>query len=284
MNETSHLAPRDLGGAVQALKKWKGRARLLAGGTNLIPDMRSGALVPEVIVDLSALEDLSSIREVDGMISVGALTIISEVASSEIIRKQSPILASAASNLGNPLTRNRATIGGNLADASPAADTAPPLLVLETSVHTEAGGGKGREIPLDQFFQGPRQTVLEGDEIITEITFPKPRDPARGSHMKLGLRDSMAISVVSIAVMLEMDGKVCQKARVALGAVAPKPIRANRVEDLLVGKEIDPGVIDRCAALVKEEISPISDIRASAEYRTMAASVLLKRAIQQVLG
>lgn len=284
MNETSHLAPRDLGGVVQALKKWKGRARLLAGGTNLIPDMRSGALVPEVIVDLSALEDLSSIREVDGMISVGALTIISEVASSEIIRKQSPILASAASNLGNPLTRNRATIGGNLADASPAADTAPPLLVLETSVHTEAGGGKGREIPLDQFFQGPRQTVLEGDEIITEITFPKPRDPARGSHMKLGLRDSMAISVVSIAVMLEMDGKVCQKARVALGAVAPTPIRANRVEDLLVGKEIDPGVIDRCAALVKEEISPISDIRASAEYRTMAASVLLKRAIQQALG
>jgi carbon-monoxide dehydrogenase medium subunit len=171
-----------------------------------------------------------------------------------------------------------------LADASPAADTAPPLLALEASVHTQRGIGKGREILLDEFFIGPNQTILEADEIITKITFPTPKDRAWGAHIKLGLRDAMAISVVSIAVMLEMDGRLCRRARVALGAVAPKPIRAHRVEGLLEGREIDGRVIDECAGVVKEEISPISDIRASAEYRTLATAVLLKRAIHEALA
>jgi carbon-monoxide dehydrogenase medium subunit len=284
MNGSEYVAPKDLKEAITALRKWKGRAKVIAGGTNFLPDLRSGASVPEVIVDLSGLSDLSYIREENGAVSIGALTTISELATSEIIRRQSPILVSAASRLGNPLTRNRATIGGNLADASPAADTAPSLLALGASVHTERGRGKGRRIPLEEFFRGPRATALEEDEIITRITFPKPRDPAQSAHIKLGLRNAMAISVVSIAVMFEMDGTVCQRARVALGAVAPKPIRASRVEGVLEGKEIDAGVIDECAALVKKEISPISDIRASADYRALATSVLLRRAIQVALG
>lgn len=284
MERMSYFAPKNVDDAIEVLQKSKGRARVIAGGTNFIPDMRSGVVAPEVVVDLSGLGDLPHIKEEKGTISVGAMVSMSEIAACEIIRNHSPILSLAANRLGNALTRNRATIGGNLAHASPAADMAPPLLALDASVHTKRGGGKGRKIAIDQFFVGPNQTVLEEDEIITQIAFAKAKDPARASHVKLGLRDSMAISVVSLAVILEMDGTVCQKARIAFGAVAPKPIRAYRVEELLSGKTIDSKAIDECAAIVEAEISPISDIRASAEYRRLVVPVLLKRAIQEALA
>ncbi len=283
MEGISYCGPKTVDDAIDVLQKSKGRAGVIAGGTNFIPDMRSGVVAPEVVVDLSGLGDLSHIKEEKGTISVGALVTMSEIATSDIIRNHCPILSWAANRLGNALTRNRATIGGNLAHASPAADMAPPLLALDASVCTKGGRGKRRTIAIDQFFVGPNQTVLERDEIITQIAFPKAKDGARASHVKLGLRDSMAISVVSLAVILEMDGTVCQKARIAFGAVAPKPIRAYGVEELVSGKAIDSETIDECAALVEAEISPISDIRASAEYRRLVAPVLLKRAIQEAL-
>jgi len=283
MSEIKYVTPKNLEEAFKAVEKTKGLAKFVAGCTNVIPSMRAEKISPELLIDLSSFEELKYIREESGAIAIGALTTISEIAASEIIRKQIPILYYAASSLGNPLTRNRATVGGNLADASPAADMAPPLLAIEASVHTKCGGGKKRKISLEKFFLGPNKTVLAKDEIITQISFLKPKDSAKGSYIKLGLRNSMAISVVSIAVMLEMKGKVCQKARIALGAVAPIPIRAYRVEKNLEGKEINKEIIQECSAIVKEEISPISDIRASAEYRELATSVLFRRAIQEAL-
>lgn len=283
MSEIKYVTPKNLEEAFKAVEKTKGLAKFVAGCTNVIPSMRAEKISPELLIDLSSFEELKYIREESGAIAIGALTTISEIAASEIIRKQIPILYSAASSLGNPLTRNRATVGGNLADASPAADMAPPLLAIEASVHTKCAGGKKRKISLEKFFLGPNKTVLAKDEIITQISFLKPKDSAKGSYIKLGLRNSMAISVVSIAVMLEMKGKVCQKARIALGAVAPIPIRAYRVEKNLEGKEINQEIIQECSAIVKEEISPISDIRASAEYRELATSVLFRRAIQEAL-
>jgi carbon-monoxide dehydrogenase medium subunit len=283
MNNTEYLTTGDLDEVLEVLAQWKDRARLVAGGTNVIPNMHRGLAYPELIINLCDLDALDHIREEEGIISIGALTTISDVASSEIIRNNSPILSSAAGHLGNPLTRNRATIGGNLADASPAADMAPPLLALGATVHLERAGGKQRQVPLDQFFLGPNKTLLDREELITRITFPKPEDPETGAHIKLGLRNAMAISVASVAVMLEMDGKVCRKAKVALGAVAPKPVRAYGVEKILEGREIDQGLIEECARLVQEEISPISDIRATAEYRIWVTSVLVKRAIQEAM-
>lgn len=283
MDEIEYLNPKDLEEVFRAIKETKGQAKFIAGCTNVIPNMRAEAISPELLIDLSGLEDLAHVREENGSIAIGALTTISEVAASGLICNQSPILSSAASSLGNPLTRNRATIGGNLADASPAADMAPPLLAMEASVHTERAGGKGREISLDKFFLGPHKTVLEDDEIIIQITFSKPKDPAKGSYIKLGLRDSMAISVASVAVMLEMEGKVCRKARVALGSVAPTPIRAYHTEQRLEQGEIDGNTVEECSAIVQKEIFPISDIRATDKYRNSITSVLLKRAILQVL-
>jgi CO/xanthine dehydrogenase FAD-binding subunit len=283
MREISYVEPKDLSEAVKVLGENEGRAKIIAGGTNLIPSMRSGEMVPEVVIDLTSLENFSYAREEGEAISIGALTTIADLISSEIVLRESPILSMAASRLGNPLTRNRATIGGNLVDASPAADMAPPLLALEASVHVVGAGGKGGEIPLDRFFQGPNQTVLRPDEVMTHIQFSKIKNPAWGSHIKLGLRNAMAISVVSIAVMLEMKDDVCQKARVALGAVAPKPLRAYGVEGVLEGARVDSKTLDECSRVVTEEISPISDIRASSMYRTQAASVLLRRAIAEAL-
>jgi len=281
MIETEYLAPRNIDRLFEGIQGRAGQVKFMAGCTNVLPNLRARAISPRILVDLTGIEEITHVREGNGVISIGALTTMTDLASSEIIQKESPILASAARQLGNPLTRNRATIGGNLADASPAADTAPPLLALEATIHTAGPEGKGREIPLDRFFLGPNKTVLDEDEIITRITIPKPKDPWKGSHIKFGLRNAMAISVASVALMLEMKENVCRKARVALGSLSPKPIRAYLVEKELEDREITDEVLARCTVTVNQEISPISDIRGSADYRRLVAAVLLKRAIRQ---
>lgn len=283
MEGMDYLRPRNLRDAFNAIEKTKGLIKFIAGGTNVIPDIRAETLSPKLIVDLSVLKSLYYIKETNRTISIGALTTISEIVKSDVISRVAPILSSAAHQLGNTLTRNRATLGGNLADASPAADMAPPLLALEALIHTKCGQESGRKISLDKFFLGPNKTVLAKDEIITKITFLKPKESVHGSYIKLGLRDSMAISIVSLAVMLQVKNNVCQKARIALGAVAPTPVRAYRVEKELEGREMSIKNIHEIAVLIEKEISPISDIRASAEYRKYETSVLLKRAIQQTL-
>jgi len=284
MADIEYLAPRDLEEALKAMEEWKGRAKVIAGGTNLIPYMRAGWVSPELLIDFSGLKDLDLIKREDETLSIGALTTIAEVASSETLRSFSPILPNAAGHLGNPLCRNRATIGGNLANASPGADMAPPLLVLEASVHTERGGESSREIPLDQFFLGPNKTVLEQDEVITQISFPKPKDSATGSQTKFGLRNADALSIVNIAVMIEMEGKLCRKARVALCPLAPTPIRMYRVEETLEGNEITAELLDECGDMLKQEVTPrLVSIRASAEYRKVLSSVLFKRAVREAL-
>lgn len=139
---------------------------------------------------------------------------------------------------------NRATIGGNLADASPAADTAVPLLVLDAIVVTERDGGRRRQIAIDQFFVGPNQTAVKPDEMIREIFFPKSNGRSRMAYIKLGLRKAMAISVVSIAILIEMGREGCKKVEIGLGAVAPKPIRAYRTEEILMGREVTKELIE----------------------------------------
>jgi CO/xanthine dehydrogenase FAD-binding subunit len=262
---------------LKMMKKWMGRATLIAGGTNVIPDMRAKVATPDVLIDLSHLKSLSYVKEEKKKIRIGGLTTISELASSKMIQKYAPILSEAAQQLGNPLVRNRATIAGNLADASPAADTAVPLLAFEAIVITDK-----RQLPIDRFFVGPNRTVLKKDEMIKEIIFPKANSKTKLSYAKLGLRNAMAISVVSIAILMEIEGERCKKARIGLGAVAPTPIRAYRTEEMLEGKEITGKLVDGCCNVVAKEIRPISDIRASAEYRREMASVLLKRLIQQI--
>ena len=277
-----YFAPKNVTDTVILLWKWKDKAKQIAGGTNIIPDMRAKVLKLDAIIDISHLKNLSYIKEEKGRIRVGGLTTISEIESSQVLKNYTPILSEAANQLGNPLVRNRATIAGNLADASPAADTAVPLLVLEAIVVTEMEKGRRREIPIDQFFLGPNQTVLKKDEMIREIIVPKPNSNRKMGYYKLGLRNAIAISVVSVAILMEIQRKECKKTRIGLGAVAQTPIRAYRTEEVLVGREITSELIENCGYEVTKEVQPITDIRASAEYRREMTSVILRRLIRQI--
>jgi carbon-monoxide dehydrogenase medium subunit len=278
-----YIQPRSLKEPLKLARKSREKVTFIGGGTNVIPDMRAGAIKPAVLIDLSHLKNLSYIKEDKKKIRIGALTTISEIASSKPIQEHAPILSQAAQQLGNPLVRNRATIGGNLADASPAADTAVPLLALGAEVVTASEGGKARQVPIDQFFIGPNRTILKKGEIIKEVNFAKPNSKTKTGYFKLGLRNAMAISIASVAVIMEMRNGGCERAKIALGAVAPTPIRAYRTEEMLMGKEITVELIKTCCNEVAKEVRPISDIRASAEYRREMTSVILGRLIRKII-
>jgi len=255
----------------------------VAGGTIVVPAMRAKTICPEILIDISQLKELSYIREDDGIIRIGALTTISDLGCSDIVRHSATNLLNCCDLFANPLVRNRATVGGNLVHASPAADTAVPLLALDAILEIEVEGGKRRNIPLNEFFVGPHKTKLERNELLKEIHFVRPSSKARMGYMKLGLRTAMAISVASIALMLEMDGNYCFNARVAFGAVAPKPLRIHKVERLLTNKPITMELIEECSEVIISEITPITDVRASSEYRKWAASGMLERSIRNLV-
>lgn len=278
-----YIVPQKLPEALRLLQEWQGQARLIAGGTNVIPDLRAGNLKARVLIDLGALSDLSFIREDKGWIRLGGLTLVAQLAASRLLGKAAPPLSAAAGQFANPLVRNRATLAGNLADASPAADLAVPLIALEATVVAASQGGE-RQIPMDRFFLGPHRSVLRRDELLREVYFPKTRPGAKMDYFKLGLRNAMAVSVVSAALLLELERGRCRKVRIGLGAVAPRPIRARTVEELLEGREITASLIGQCREKVGEEISPISDIRATAEYRKAMAGVLVGRLLQRQSG
>ena len=279
-----YFGPRSVSETLQLLGKWKGEAKLIAGGTNVVPYIRAKVSRREVLIDLSHLKNLSYIKEEKKRIRIGALTTMSELVASLAIQKPARILHDAVWQIGNPLVRNRATIAGNLADASPAADSAVPLLVLDASVVVEKHKGKRKQISIDEFFAGPNKTVLKRDELIREIVFPKPNPSARTAYSKLGLRNAMAISLVSVGVMAELEKGKCNRVRIALGAVAPTPRRACGVENLLVGQVITEELIDQCCEAVQKEIQPITDVRSTLEYRRSMTAVLLKRLLQQVFS
>jgi len=175
-----------------------------------------------------------------------------------------------------------ATLAGNIADSSPIGDTIPPLLVLKASLVAASTRGR-REIPLDEFFTGPGQNVLKADEVITKIRFPAP-SRGRGCFLKLGLRRGTSCSVASVAVWLVAKGNRVEEARIALGGVAPTPIRARMTEKSLVGLRIDEELIEKIARQAQAEINPITDVRASAEYRRAVSSRLLAKALRGALG
>ena len=281
MENTEYLKPKDIDELQLVMAKYKERATVIAGGTNLIPDMRDGVKTPQLLVDVSDLSELTGIQLDDNNITIGAATTIADIADSPVIRENLSILAKAAGELGNPLTRNRATIGGNLANASPCADTAPPLLALEATVHMSDAGGNEQTVPVDKFFMGYKLTRLHRGDVMTHITVPLPAPKSSGGPTKLGLRKAASICVASVALMLVKEDNHIAKARIAFGSVAPQPIRAYELEALLEGNTINDAVLSECDALVKKEISPIDDIRGTQSYRQAATGAILRRNLLQ---
>ena len=277
------IQPRNIVETLRVLKQWGKKGMPVAGGTNVLPDLRDRKVTPEALIDLSRLEALSFIKAEKGGIRIGALTTIAEIEASKLLRKKAPILCEAARHLGNPPVRNRATVGGNLAKASPAADMAVPLLALEAIVGIKGDGSGKRQIPLDRFFLAPNRNALKPGEIIADIFFPLPGPGSKMAFRKMGLRNAMAISVITLGFVLEMRKGICRRVRIAFGAVAPKPMRAYQAENALSGQEMTPELLRTCAGEAAKETSPITDIRAGAEYRRAMASVLLQRTLGEAL-
>ncbi len=244
----------------------------LAGGTDLLVQHKDGAVpTPSTWFDLTAIRDFAGIRLENDMITVGALTTHDDLMRSPLIRKYAPVLVQGCEVIGGPQIRNRGTVGGNLANGSPAADTAPPLYSLEASVELTSRGGS-RWLPIADFFLHVRKTALQPGELITAVRFPA-RAGVQGGFQRLGQRRSQAISKVSVAVT-RASGYLA----IACGSVAPTVIRAPRTEAILRGG----GSLEEACRVIQEEVKPISDVRSTADYRRAMAGVLLRRVMESL--
>jgi CO/xanthine dehydrogenase FAD-binding subunit len=280
MREFDLVIPKSLPNALDALAGSDGETQPIAGGTDMIVNVRAQLAHPRVLVALSEIGELCDIRREDGHIRVGAGVNVSHFLRHPLLVEHADIVRQSAAQFANPMIRNLATVGGNLASASPAADLAPPLLALGAEVELSSKAGK-RVIPLEDFLVGPRKTARRADELITALVWQMPRAHSAGAFYKLGLRQADAISVVSVAVMVEREADHCLGARIALGAVASRPMRAHRAEAVLVGQPLTDAAISEAARTASEECSPIDDLRGSAAYRRRMVGVYVKRMLQR---
>lgn len=273
--------PTELREALELLHEFKAGCKIIAGGTDLIPAARRGRVTSSVhlhIIDISAIKDLEYIIKDNDTIRMGPLTRLSEIEVSSLVKEHVPMLAYAASQVGSLQIRNLGTIGGNLCNASPAADTAPPLLAVDAKVNVRSIDNQ-RLVPLKEFFAGPGETILAPGEILAEVQIPVTEPTAGSCFIKLGRRNAFTLSIVSVATLVKVKDEVFDEVRIALGAVAPTPIRALKAEEYLIGQKASEEVIDEGARAVTSEVEPISDVRASAEYRKDMSYILAKRAI-----
>ncbi len=259
----------------------QGTTRIIAGGTDLLVEIEHGADPPQTLVDISRLPALDRITLLEGHIHIGPLVTHNQAVVDPLIQEHAWPLLRACWEVGAPQIRNRGTLAGNVATASPANDTISPLIVLDASITLASVRGR-RTLPLSEFFLGVRKTALAADEIISDIIVPIPPQSARGTFIKAGLRRAQAISLVNIAILLDFDGEFVKEARIAFGSVAPTIVRAAAAEAALVGKALTSAQIARAERLIQEAIHPIDDIRGSASYRRHLAGVITRRSLQQL--
>ena len=281
MKTFDYVKAKDAGHAVALLAKHGRAARILAGGTDLLVELKSAAHTPEVVIDISRVASLKGISVTDEGLRLGALVTHSEIIGSALIRDVFPGLVEAARSIGAVQTRNLATLGGNLMTCVPSMDSGPMLLALDARVTVASPGGR-RQIPLQELFVGPRKTALGPDELLVEIVIPKPHVGKPAAFQKFGLRKGQALALVNAAASfwIDWDKNSFRQARIALGAVAPTVIRAVKAEAYLEGRPITLEAMAEAGRMAAMEAKPISDFRASAGYRRDLIAVLVKRALE----
>jgi carbon-monoxide dehydrogenase medium subunit len=273
--------PTTLQEASRLLREKGPGGRFLAGGTDLVIAMKEKGLLPNYIVDLKRVPAISGIRQnPDGSISLGALTTMYEIETSPLIKKKFHFLAQSAAEVGSIQIRNRATIGGNMCNATPSADTAPALIALGARAKISGAAGE-RSISLEEFFNGPGQTVLSADEILTEIFIPRTPSGLVGEYIKFSPREMMDLAYVGVAVAYDFEPqkRTCAGVRIVLGAVAPTPIRAKRAEATVEGQVLNESLAENAGNIAAEEAKPISDVRSTADYRRAMVAAMTKRAL-----
>jgi carbon-monoxide dehydrogenase medium subunit len=283
MENFEYFEPKTVQEAVGLLVKYKRAAKLLAGGTDLMLGMKEGFVKPRYLINLKTIKGLDKIAySKKGEISIGSLTTWTAILSSGAILEHYPILREAASLIGGYQIRNRGTIGGNICHASPSADSAPALMVYGAQC-VVSGPRRERVIPIEEIFSGVQKTSLKPEEILTGFRIPPPDPQSKGCYLKFSPRKAMDLPIVGVGALVRASNGTFEEVKIALGAVAPTPIRARKAERFLVGKPVSDPSIRQAAEEAVNESKPITDLRASREYRLGLVRELTGQAITQSL-
>ncbi len=278
--------PASIAEALGLLKTYGTKARIIAGGTDLLLAMKKRAVTPEHLINVKNIKALKGISYNNKKgLKIGSLVTVTELEESALIKEKAPALHDAALVMASPQIRTLATIGGNLCSAVPSADTAPPLIAM--GAEAVLTGPKGeRVLPVEKLFKGPAESKVARNEILTSILIPKQPPKSAAAYLKLMRRAALDLALVGVAayVCLDKDNKTCKEVRIALGAVAPTPIRAPLAEQMLTGKEVTESLVDEAGKVAVTLCSPITDLRASLGYRCDMIEVLTKRAVMEAFG
>jgi CO/xanthine dehydrogenase FAD-binding subunit len=277
------ILPTSVEECVKTLASRSG-AKTVAGGTDLLPQMKNGVLKPPVVIDLSGIAALRGVASANGAgLRIGACATARELELHKDVRTRYAALADGAALVGSVQVRNLATVGGNLCNAAPSADMAPPLMALDAEAVIASPRGE-RRVPLASFFQGVRRTVLAADELLVALIVPAPGAGSGGSYIRHTPRRELDIAVVGVASQVTVQNGRCTKVRIALASVAPTPVHATAAEQALQGQALTPELIERAAGLAVEAAKPISDQRGSAEFRKHLVKVLTRRTLTSALA
>ena len=280
----TYVAPTTIDETLRLLGEHGSRARIIAGGTDLLVELRRGSRQVPVLIDVTRIEGLDRVRlDREGWIHVGPTLTHNQAVASDLLVERGHPLAQACWQVGTPALRNRGTVAGNLVTASPANDTITALWALDARLTLRSTRG-ARTLSMADFYRGVRQTALAPDELVTDVAFPALGEQQRGVFCKLGLRRTHAIALVNAAAVLTFDGATVVRARITLGSVAPTIVRAPEAEEALVGQVLDDARIDRAARLAAQAAAPIDDVRGGAGYRRQMVGVLVRRALAALRG
>ena len=274
-HEFEYFKPESIEGIIELLLKYKGKARLLAGGTDLVVRIKDGLEFPEAVIDIKGLTELGKLEFKNNRLFIGSLVTFNDLIDSKVVEEKFPLLWESSKTVASMGIRNRATIVGNICSAVPSLDSGPALLVYEANVVVKGSEGE-RIIPILDWFLGPRKTALNADEFVYGITISLPEKKNGGSYVKLGRYNGEDLAQVGLGI-LALEGN---EYRLAFCAVGPLPGRAKKIEALLNGKSLTDSLIEEAKNLVPEEISPITDVRATKEYRLHVAKIMFERGIK----
>ena len=283
LNHFEYLAPKTLAETLEMVARLGNKAKILAGGTDLMVVMKAKAISPDYVIDINGVEELKGIVCEQGKGAViGTNTKLAEIQFSEEIQAKYPALAYAASEVGSSQVRQMASLGGNSCNASPAAETPTPLVAMNTNVVLKNILGE-RVLPLEEFILGVRQLNLAEGEMLTKFILPEPARNSACRYAYMGRRDAMEIDCVNMAVSLELenDGQTIKEVRLVMGSVYPRPLLSKDVPALLLGQKLNDQLIEKAAEAAQGEAKPIDDIRASAEYRREIVKVLARRLLKE---
>jgi len=283
MRFEKYFEPQALKECIGLLAQYGDKARIIAGGTDIVQLLKAKTLKPEAIIDIRKIAGLNETKVTSEGLELGAMVRLRELSLNKALESDYRVIMEAAGHVSSMQIRNVATIGGNACNASPSADAIQGLLLLDATAIIEGSKGR-REIPLTQFFTGPGKTVLGSDELLVSFKVPKPAAKTGAFYEKFAIRGDTDISIVGAgaAITLAADGTVA-KAVVTLAAVAPTPLRMDKIEQMLVGKKLTPELIAQAAKAASEGVTPITDQRATAEYRVEMVEVWTKHALTKAL-